>query len=172
MPRGIYKKSESHKESLKKSLMGHSVSDGTRKKMREKSAHNKYWLGKKRPSPSSETRLKMQHSARKGSKNPAWNGGVTSLRKAIRECFEYNLWRTEVFRRDGFVCVACGAKSGKGKVVVLNADHIKSFASILKENCIKTLAEARSCKELWDIRNGRTLCRKCHQETETWGKKH
>lgn len=26
-----------------------------------------------------------------------------------------------------------------------------------------------SCKELWDIANGRTLCRDCHKKTDTWG---
>ena len=24
-------------------------------------------------------------------------------------------------------------------------------------------------KKLWDINNGRTLCRDCHMKTDTWG---
>ena len=112
---------------------GHKHSELVRKKLSENNAHNKFWLGKNRPSPSEDTRLKMIQSALKGVDNPSWNGGVTSLRKIIRECFEYHFWRKKIFERDNYICLECGAKSSKGKVVVLNADHIKPFVVILEK---------------------------------------
>lgn len=85
----------------------------------------------------------------------------------VRGSIEYSIWRLEVFKRDNFTCKECGKKGGWNSV--LKTDHIKQFALILKENNIKSLDDARSCKELWDINNGRTLCKECHKKTPTWG---
>lgn len=64
-----------------------------------------------------------------------------------------------------FKCVLCGYDKGN----VLEADHIKPFALILEENKIKTLKEAYGCLELWNVDNGRTLCKNCHKTTSTYG---
>jgi HNH endonuclease/NUMOD3 motif-containing protein len=103
-----------------------------------------------------ETRKKMSN-ARKGPNNPFWRGGVTPLHIGIRHSFEYKLWRESLFKRDNYACVWCGVKSGNGKAVVLNADHIKPFA---------LFPELR-----FAIDNGRTLCKNCHKTTETYGGK-
>lgn len=95
--------------------------------------------------------------AKKGEKNPAWRGGVSSENNRVRHSLDYRLWREAVFRRDGHSCVLCGVKSAKGKTVVLNADHIKPFAYF---------PELR-----FDISNGRTLCEPCHKQTDTFGHK-
>jgi len=105
-----------------------------------------------------------------GALSNLWKGGITPIMQLIRTSVRYVLWRTEVFTRDNYTCIWCGARSGNGKAIVLNADHIKAFAVILKEYKIINMAEAESCKELWDIDNGRTLCRDCHQTTDTWGR--
>lgn len=97
-----------------------------------------------------------------GTINPRWRGGITPLVKVIRHCFEYRQWRSDVFTRDEFVCVWCGAKG------YLEADHIKPFAAIMIENNILTLEAALNCAELWDINNGRTLCKPCHNTTKGW----
>jgi len=34
------------------------------------------------------------------------------------------------------------------------------------------MEEAVKCNELWDISNGRALCRECHRKTDTWGNKN
>lgn len=95
-----------------------------------------------------------------GSKNPKWRGGVARLREIIRGCFQYRLWRSDVFRRDNFTCIICGDNKGGN----LNADHYpKSFASILNEHHIDSMEKALSCERLWDINNGRTLCETCHK---------
>lgn len=100
----------------------------------------------------------------KGEKNHAWRGGITPLRGKIYNTFEWRQWRSDIFNRDNFSCVLCGIRGGR-----LEADHIKAFSIIIKENNIKTVEDAVICAELWDINNGRTLCRPCHLKTENYG---
>ncbi len=88
---------------------------------------------------------------RTGSRNPNWRGGSTPKGALIRGSREYKLWRIAVFERDGYACIWCGS------LEKLNADHIKSFAHF---------PELR-----FAIDNGRTLCRPCHETTDTFGAK-
>jgi len=92
-----------------------------------------------------------------GSLHYNWKGGRTSKNQLIRTSFEYKLWRTAVFERDNYTCIWCDARSGNGKEVVLNADHIKPFA---------LFPELR-----FAIDNGRTLCVPCHKTTDTYAGK-
>lgn len=103
-----------------------------------------YWLGKKRPDIT-------------GQNHYLWNG-KTPIIEQIRKCVEYYRWRSEVFERDNYTCVLCNAKG-----VYLHADHIKQFSFIIHEKDIKTLEDALDCQELWDVNNGRTLCKPCHR---------
>ena len=93
-----------------------------------------------------------------------WRGGKTPLIKLIRTGYRYRQWRCDVFTRDDFTCQFCGLRGGK-----LQADHIKPFAQLIEENKISSFEEADLCEELWNINNGRTLCRECHKKTETYG---
>lgn len=93
----------------------------------------------------------------RGEKMWNWKGGITPVNQKIRHSFEYREWRTAVFERDRYTCVWCGAKNGRGKTVILNADHIKPFAYY---------PELR-----FAIDNGRTLCKRCHRSTDTYGSK-
>ena len=109
------------------------------------------WLkGKKQ---SIETRMKRSKSLKKAYREGRRNnykGGITSVNNLIRKSVEYKLWREAVYKRDNYICVWCGQKGGE-----LNADHIKPFSLF---------------KELrFDINNGRTLCKKCHKKTDTFG---
>lgn len=90
----------------------------------------------------------------RGPNNSNWKGGITPENHKIRTSLEYKTWRREVFERDGYTCVHCGAKSGRGVRVVLHADHIKPF-------CL--YPDLRTV-----VSNGRTLCKDCHRETETF----
>lgn len=93
--------------------------------------------------------IKTQHNS--GEKHWNWKGGTTPLHEQIRKSLEYKLWRQAVFERDNYTCVLCGdAKGGN-----LEADHIKQFAFY---------PELR-----FAIDNGRTLCRDCHKNTDTYG---
>lgn len=64
---------------------------------------------------------------------------------------EYRTWRTSVFKRDDYTCQICFVRGG-----YLEADHIKPW---------RTHEELR-----YEVSNGRTLCLKCHRQTETWGR--
>lgn len=96
-----------------------------------------------------------------------WKGGINPFTNSLRNCLEYKIWRTHCFQRDNYKCVLCG-ENGSGK---LNVDHIMPFSMILQIYKIKTMDDAKSCEQLWDIRNGRTLCIPCHQKTDTFGNK-
>jgi len=113
-----------------------------------------------------EVRRKIGY-AQMGEKNHAWKGGLTSLRGKIYDLFEWRQWRSDIFQRDGFVCVLCGSRGGR-----LEADHYpKKFSWILQENKIDSVQKAIDCSELWNVNNGRTLCRDCHLKTDTYGRR-
>lgn len=100
------------------------------------------------------------HPSIAGSNHPNWKGGITPLRIQIRLCFKYRKWTSDIFIRDNFTCQNCGKRGGN-----LEVHHLKQYALILKINNIKTLRDALECKELWDISNGKTLCKSCHRKT-------
>lgn len=122
------------------------------------------WLGKKRSKETIEKMSKGRRGKKTGKENNMWNGGITNFRKSLRNIPEYKMWRMKVFERDDYACQKCGERGGE-----LQADHISPFAYILDKYNIKNYNQAISCKELWDIKNGRALCKKCHLKTSTWG---
>lgn len=79
-----------------------------------------------------------------------WKGGITPINQKIRNSKDYILWRTAVFMRDDYTCQICDERGGN-----LQADHIKPFS---------LYPELRLA-----IDNGRTLCKSCHLQTDTWG---
>jgi len=83
--------------------------------------------------------------------------GLSTENEKIRRSLAYRAWRTLVFERDNYTCQECGIKSGNGKAVYLQADHIKPFA---------LYPELR-----FEVSNGRTLCILCHRKTDTYGGK-
>jgi 5-methylcytosine-specific restriction endonuclease McrA len=106
----------------------------------------------------------QNHDYKKGSVNPNWKGGTTPLRQKISSLQAYKDWRKSVYKRDDYTCQSC-----KKRGVFLNADHIKPYSQIIAENGIIDVEQAKSCLELWDISNGRTLCVGCHRQTSTYG---
>ena len=88
-----------------------------------------------------------------GKKSHLWKGGITPRNKVLRCGAKWKKWRKAVFKRDNYTCQECGVRGG----IELNPDHIKPFAYF---------PELR-----FNINNGRTLCRECHQKTPTWGRK-
>lgn len=93
----------------------------------------------------------------KGKRHPNWKGGKNRINKRIRNLKSSKDWRKSVFERDNYTCQECGIRSGNGKAVQLQADHIKPFA--LYPKLRRTL------------KNGRTLCVDCHRKTDTYGRK-
>lgn len=107
----------------------------------KKEITRKYHKGKKCPYS------KPPHFSGKDHWN--WQGGITSESTKIRNSLKYKLWRQKIFERDNYICVLCRQRGGK-----LQVDHVKPFSKF---------------KELrFDINNGRTLCKNCHKNTETY----
>ena len=126
------KLSETTKEKIRQSALNKPpVTEEARKNMRENSA--KYWLNKQR--------LDMRKPIKS-----KWR----EFRRQLSGRTEYKQWRTIVFQRDNYTCQMCGAKSGEGKTIYLEAHHILS---------------ARDFPQLiLDIDNGITFCRECHRK--------
>ena len=98
----------------------------------------------------------------RGDKNPRWKGGITNLNQQVRHCVEYKNWIRGIFKRDDFTCAVCRKRGGD-----LEADHYpKRFSEIMRDHDIRSLSDAEKCSELWDTKNGRTLCLKCHNRTK------
>lgn len=132
-----------------------------------KQRHRKRMTGKNNPFYGKKHSLEVREKISKalkgkyiGEKSPTWKGGISGLRKAIKENIRYSKWRMNVFKRDNFICQKCGQK---GKNIEAH-HHLKSFADILKEYRVKTIKDAIKCNELWDINNGITWCVECHNE--------
>ena len=88
----------------------------------------------------------------RGENSPSWKGGYKSDRGQGR-LTEYKVWRHDVFVRDNFTCKLCGIRGGK-----LEAHHIERW----RDNI-----ELR-----FDIANGITLCKKCHNKIKNKEKQY
>ena len=111
-----------------------------------------------------ELRRKMSET-RRGSKSPGWKGGITALQTRIRNTVKYAEWRQQCFLRDDFLCQKCNQKGGK-----LEVHHIKRYSALLQEakNYLPLFDWYNACllyTPLWDIKNGVTLCIKCHKKS-------
>ncbi len=137
---------------------------------------NKYLLGYKF-SEKSKRKMSLSHKGRpsplkgrynlkmRGENHPNWKNGITPINVKIRTSLEYCVWREKILKRDNYTCQTCFKRGGQ-----LNVDHFPIDFYILKEIYqIKSLEQALSCRELWDINNGRTLCIPCHKKTDNFG---
>jgi len=160
MPQGIYK----HKKGYKRPLRDKNWSEKISQKLKGRPTWNKgLKLGKSKMSlgalklrgeKAGKTKKGIPIFKLRGENSHFWKGGITPINRKIRTSLEYKIWRRAVFERDNFTCIWCKVKSGNGKAIILNADHIKSFAFY---------PELR-----FAIDNGRTLCVPCHKTTDTF----
>lgn len=89
------------------------------------------------------------------------------LVKLIKNLPEYFAWRDLVIQKDRWMCQKCREKGIKNSSN-LQAHHIKSISQLVIDYNIKTPLEASKCKEIWNIKNGLTLCHDCHKETDSY----
>lgn len=148
-------------ETISKKLIGHKMSDEQRIKLSAILKGRKLSLEHKVKVCRNLILLKLRREH-----GPNWKGGKIELRKQVQNTRQYKMWRQAIFNRDRFMCVLCNSIG-----VYLNCDHIKPYSVIIKQNSITSLKEALDCKELFDVNNGRTLCRDCHKQTDTYGTK-
>ncbi len=113
-----------------------------------------YWKGKKRSKKDRKKMSKSHIGLQVGEKNSRWRGGVSSKKKLIWGSYKYQKWRKSVFKRDDYTCQICGKKG-----IELNAHHIDTVYN--------------NPKLIFNKKNGKTLCKKCHIELHKkigWGK--
>ena len=92
-----------------------------------------------------------------GERNGNFKGYKISIVSRLRESRLWKNVKNIIRKRDGNKCVFCG-KGGKCKEcghTNLHVDHI----------------EKATPENFFDLSNLRTLCKKCHEETETFGAK-
>jgi len=109
------------------------------------------------------------HVFSKGKNHWNWQGGISSLYEVIRHLPEYKQWRFEVFKRDIFTCQECNYKGKK-----IESHHKESFSYIYNDflklydqfspiDDKKSLVKlAKKYKPFWEVSNGQTLCKPCH----------
>jgi hypothetical protein len=127
-----------------------------------------------------ETKLKMSivRKGKCGKNATAWKGGKSSLIQILKKYIHRNYkWYLMVFKRDGFKCVNCGSKEN------LDAHHIVPFNKLVKDLIVQLNLGDKEKYEIFkiikdekilvdnELKNGITLCRKCHRETHSkqWG---
>ena len=104
-------------------------------------------------------KVKARSEKVRGENHYRWKGGSTKLNKSIRLMTENRKWQKEVKKRDKN-CQHCGSKKE------LEAHHIIPIVMLFEKYKITNRDEARNCPELWDIKNGLTLCRRCHYKLD------
>ncbi len=107
--------------------------------------------GKKINKPRTEEYRKKISTARRGKwlreNNPNWKGGTSGKDKLVRSSLEYIIWRSEVYKRDGWACRLCGIKCNNKNIT---AHHLKLFSEFPELRFV--------------VDNGITLCRSCHMK--------
>ncbi|EKE25863.1 MAG: hypothetical protein ACD_5C00016G0012 [uncultured bacterium] len=158
------KMTEENKAKIREANLGRKCSNETKKKIGEKNkiAH----IGKKR----TKEHIKNLSESHKGAK--AYNFNPTSpAKKLIRKSYKFRKWCSDIFRRDNNQCVLCNNKS-----IQLEVDHYPVYFSTIiddlarKQGLDNLFEKAMNHELLWDMNNGRTLCRECHQKTENYPK--
>ena len=103
--------------------------------------------------------LRARMRAKRGSLNPRWKGGISTLNHSIRDCKKGLDWRQAVFERDDYTCQVTGQRGGR-----LHAHHIVQIKDLIEKFNIKTLEEAYACEAFWDVSNGVTMTETTHTE--------
>ena len=131
-----------------KILKGNAFFKGKKHSVESRKKMSKSWSYEKSITPKRNEKISI---ALKGKNNPRWKGGpktAKAMRDRLRKSREYKNWRKAVFERDNYTCQKCYSRNGNGKYIYLEAHHIKSWAEYPKLR--------------FDISNGTTLCKQCH----------
>lgn len=100
--------------------------------------------------------LSEAHAGKIGELASNWQGGSWK-QSNLRSLKKYWWWRNKIYQLKGRECENCNSKNN------LEIDHIKPLAIILAENNIKTVKGFLENPKVWELKNGRVLCKKCHK---------
>lgn len=137
----------------------------TKKKISEKLKGKNHPLYGKHQSEEMKRKISKTRKGKfLGSKSGNWKGGITTVNNLIRSSIRYTQWRQDCFIRDDFTCQKCGDNIGGN----LNVHHKKQLFNLIREaqQYMPLLSWYDACmlyRPIWDIKNGITLCEKCHQ---------
>lgn len=177
--------SEETRKKISQAQIGREISEETRRKLSEAKKGSKHPLWGKRHTE--ETKNKMRdtkinqyrnnseliirisnsvkklwrdseyHKKHTGPNHHWWKGGITKREETLAHALRAELrnWAKEVLERNNYTCQRCGIRS-EGKRV-MQVHHIKS---VLEYPSL-----------VLDIANGITLCKNCHRNTESYGRK-
>lgn len=95
-----------------------------------------------------------------GENNASWKGGTTPLMNKIKRLTEYKQWQIKVLKRDKYICRKCGSNKGNK-----SPHHLTALSFLVNMFNIKKVADAKECVDLFNVRNGITLCIDCHYKT-------
>lgn len=98
-----------------------------------------------------------------GNKFWNWKGGITKINKLIRTHPKNINWIKTCMKRDKYTCQKCKQLGGE-----LEVHHIVPVSLLIKKNKIITKEQIRTCKELWNLKNGITLCKLCHVKIDKY----
>ena len=107
-----------------------------------------------KPAKGKRLEVLRANGGRKGKLCNFYIDGRTPKNHLGRTSKKLKQWKTAVFERDNYTCQVCGIKNekGVGKTIILNAHHIKPFSTYPKER--------------FNMDNGLTLCKSCHDLTK------
>lgn len=97
------------------------------------------------------------------------------FKRQVQNTDNYRAQRAFALMRAKNKCEKCGGAIGdlspKGnEIKQFDMHHIKEFESIIEENNITNIEQAKLCPDLWDVNNVQILCHDCHAETDSYGK--
>jgi len=103
---------------------------------------------------------------KRGKDCPAWKHGLTPIVQSIRQSSKYKQWRQDIFIKDNFTCQECGERGG-----YLEAHHIVSFKKLFSDAIhmlplLGSFEAAMIYTPLWDLSNGKAMCKLCHNKTK------
>lgn len=163
MPKGVYVKrtswSKETREKIMSYLIGHKHTEKTKNKIREKAKLRRWSL---------EDRLKLSRAKRILTQD--W----ILFKKTLKRLPEYKFWIKEIYKRDNYTCQKCFEQTGK-----LEAHHIKPISVLVSEFSLQynqfsisedfetLLRIALNHQPFWEIQNGKTLCKKCHNKEKS-----
>jgi len=142
----------------------------------------KRWQGNKNPARNPEFLKKMMANRRsyKGKDNPNYGKkasretrakirakalkAITPLYMQIRNSVKASKWSRNILKRDDYTCQICNKRG-----CYLEAHHIIAFKVLFNKFKIKSFKQAMETKELWNLKNGMTLCMSCHKLTKNYG---